>query len=136
MNHTNGSTPLAAPREMRPVDASIVMTFLSIKLLEAIILILLELELDDAVKVLGAVVVVCTVDLGGAGVTFFDGGASVKGCVAFRFVIPGAVDIFREGACKGGIKIRVLLTVDVSPRSVLKQYLKLDSNSLPAPWIN
>jgi hypothetical protein len=113
MNHTNGSTPLAAPREMRPVDASIVMTFLSIKLLEAIILILLELELDDAVKVLGAVVVVCTVDLGGAGVTFFDGGASVKGCVAFRFVIPGAVDIFREGACKGGIKIRVLLTVEM-----------------------
>ena len=105
MNHTNGSTPLAAPREMRPVDASIVMTFLSIKLLEAIILILLELELDDAVKVLGSVVVVCTVDLGGAGVTFFDGGASVKGCVAFLFEIPGAVDIFREGACmdtKGG----------------------------------
>ena len=96
MNHTNDSTPLAAPREMRPVDASIVMTFLSIKLLEAIILILLELELDDAVKVLGAVVVVCTVDLGGAGVTFFDGGASVNGCVAFLFEIPGAVDIFRE----------------------------------------
>ena len=90
MNHTNGSTP-AAPREMRPVDASIVMTLLSIKLLEAILK-LLELELDA--KVLGAVVVVvCTVDWGDGGVTFFAGGASVKGCVAFLFVIPGAVDI-------------------------------------------
>ena len=106
MNHTNGSTPLAAPREMRPVEASIVMTFLSIKLLEAIILILLELELDDAVKVFGAVVVVCTVDLGGAGVTFFDGGASVKGCVAFLFEIPGAVDIFREAGEGCSVRIK------------------------------